>query len=68
MSIHAVANAFVGETDHGSLVFIGNSHVIEVDPPTDGHPFWFVIPDIERSWSFRSMAGAFDYVARCIAA
>lgn len=68
MSIVAVASAYVGETHHGSLVFIGNGHVIEVDPPSDGHPFWFVIPDVEKAWSFRSMAQTFDYVARCLAA
>lgn len=68
MSIHAVASAYTGETDYGSLVFISNGHVIEVDPPTDDHAYWFVIPDTEKAWSFRSIASAFDYVARCLAA
>lgn len=68
MTMQTVSSAYVGETDWGSLVFIGNGHVIELDPPCEGNALWFVMPDIERSWAFRSMASALDYVGRCLAA
>lgn len=70
MTMQTVAAAYTGETDTGSLVFIGNGHVLELEPPCEGSAYWFVYTGLSphRSHVFSHMGSALDYVGRILAA
>lgn len=68
MTMNTVSAAYVGETEYGSIVFIGNGHVLELDPPCEGSAHWFVHTGMSshRSWIFKRMDSALDYIGRIL--
>lgn len=68
MTMLSVQAAYVGTTDEDHMIFIGNGHVLTLEPPCEGNECWFVYTgmSLQPSWQYRRMDSALDYIGRIL--